>query len=244
MVSQPSLRRRAATITNALEERLPGLDGVCLYGSVARGDETVDSDIDLLVIGEDPSVSPSQLLRLFEPDDERLTLIYHTTESMEEFLSEGSRFLVHLRREGVPLFDRHGRLSRWLAGPFEPLPVQQEIDTELTRLAMYDEPRRYGGNFLFCLAHVYTIGKAIVMASLASRDIFEFNRGKAFARFCAEHPTAGRDVATVQGLQHYYLLTSRGLPKPPRLDPRGTEAELGNAVAAVRRIAEFGRSPH
>lgn len=215
------------------------IEAICLYGSVARGEAGPSSDIDLLVVGTDDALTPSALLDSIDPWRRGIdvSIVYRTRSAMDEFLEEGSRFLIHIRREGVPLHDPHGFLDRWLAAPFEPMPAQEELDIELTRLELYDDPTRFGNNFLFCFAHVYTIAKAVVMARLADDSVYEFNRDRAFARFAALYPNTRSDIQTVQALRPFYGLVSRGRAEPPPFDFKGSSRQLEDAVLAVRRIA-------
>ena len=218
----------------------PDIEGVLLYGSVARGDTSDSSDIDLLVIGARGERTTRDLRRavaLLDPDG-RASFVFHTGETFDGIVRDGSRFLVHLRLEGQALLDRSGRLARFMGGPWTPVSVEEEIATELARLANYRRPEVFGGRFLFALAHVFTIGKAIVMARLADEGLFEFNRRKAFCEFVLRHPAAEADVNEIASLEPFRARTRREpqvLPYEPTGD-RGAEG-LRRGVAAVYRVA-------
>ncbi len=78
-----------------------------LYGSCARGEQTPDSDIDVLVIVRDES----ERVRLTERTSEAIaglclkhgTLISRAFMSEERFKKGISPFLINVRREAVPL---------------------------------------------------------------------------------------------------------------------------------------------
>lgn len=233
------LRLTASAIGGRLSERRD-VDAVLLYGSVARGDAHRDSDIDLLVLGQDADQTIACLRSWVGPadPDRRAGFAFHTRESFGQLAQEGSRFLVHLRTEGQILFDRTGQLDAFMSGPWQPVSVDTEIALELRRLENYDRPEIFGGRFLFPLAHVFTIGKAIVMARLAEEGHLEFNRGKAFEAFACRHPALAEDVVLVADLEPFLARTRRHravLPFPPM--GGFAESQLQDCVAAVRRLA-------
>ena len=97
----PELRRELA---RCLGDELVGL---YLYGSHARGEQTPDSDIDVLVVVRDESKRP-------ELWDQTLnavaglclkydTLISDMIVSEERFRNEQTPLLISVRREGVPI---------------------------------------------------------------------------------------------------------------------------------------------
>jgi predicted nucleotidyltransferase len=238
-----SLRQVAGRIAARLGERAD-VDAVLLYGSVARGDAGPGSDIDLLIIGQDAGQTIAGLRRwVGELDPERRAgLVFHTRTSFAAIIEEGSRFLVHLRSEGELLFDRTDQLRGFLESPWQPVSVDAEIAGELERLSSYSRPELFGGRFLFPLAHVFTIGKAIVMARLADEGIFEFNRRRAFVEYARRHPAVAQDVETIARLEPFLARTRRqSSPLPFR--PAGEQAaeELRTGVDAVRRVANMVR---
>lgn len=69
-----------------------------LYGSIARGDSTERSDVDVLVIGGRP---PDWLSLRFS--GRRLSLSQYSWSEIRRMASYGSLFLQHLKLEGRPL---------------------------------------------------------------------------------------------------------------------------------------------
>lgn len=66
----------ARSIARTLVATFPGIDAICLYGSVARGDATEWSDIDLLVTGSDGKLTPERLRKVLSRQDwDRVSLI-------------------------------------------------------------------------------------------------------------------------------------------------------------------------
>lgn len=237
------MRDRAEEVTEILVERFPGLSGVCLYGSVARGEDGPDSDLDLLVVGEDPDLRPSVMRRALGGEEEgtRISIVYHTPGTLRRYLESGSRFLLHVQLEGEVLFDPSGLLGGLKALPAVHGSSAAEIEGQLGRLALYDHPGRYNGNFLFPLSHIYAIGKAIVMAILCEEEIHEFDRERAFEAFARRFPGSRADIETVRRLRPFYSVVSKGNRADLPFSHHDCAEEVEAAVDAVRRLAAHAR---
>jgi predicted nucleotidyltransferase len=239
-----SLRERADQVTEALIEEFPQLSGVCLYGSVARGDAGPDSDLDLLVLGEDPDLRASSMRRALGQRDSRprVSIVYHTSETLHRYLETGSRFLLHVQLEGKVLYDDSGLLKELQHRAPIRGPITAEVAAQLRRLDLYRDPARYNGDFLFPLSHIYAIGKAIIMAILSENEIYEFNRDRAFAAFAKRFPSSLPDVETIRQLTPFYGLVSKGTRGDLPFSYRDCPDEVAEAIAAVCRLAANAKS--
>jgi predicted nucleotidyltransferase len=239
-----SLRDRAESVTGALVEEFPTVTGVWLFGSVARGDEDELSDIDLFVLGCDPHLRPSMIRQRLHLENRppKVSIVYHTPKTLERFVKNGSRFIVHLQLEGKVLFDTDGVLAEIQRLPTLRGSVKPEIDGQLRRLDLLDRPRRFNGNFLFPLTHIFASGKAIVMAILNENEIYEFNRRRAFEAFAERFPASRSDIEILSRLAPFAALVSKGSDEELPFPYRDCEEELVQAVAAVRRLASFSQN--
>src|SRR5207302_176683 len=106
-------------------------------------------------------------------------------------------------------------LADLLTKPFAPrVDVAEEIDTQLSRLEPYEDVTRFEDNYLFCLAHLYSIGKGVVMLRLADEGVFEFNRERAFEEFERLHPLEGGAAERIRALRPFYNLVTERRPEP------------------------------
>lgn len=238
-----SLRDRADEVTDALVDEFPQVSGVCLYGSVARGDAGPNSDLDLLVVGEDPDLRPSSIRRALGLSSTypRVSIVYHTPDTLHRYIETGSRFLLHIQLEGEVLYDHSGLLRELKRRSPIRGPIRQEVDGQLNRLRLYEDPARYNDNFLFPLSHIYAIGKAILMAILSENEIYEFNRDRAFDALAERFPDSGADVETLRHLAPFYTLVSKGVERELPFSYHHCEGEVAEAIASVRRLAAHAK---
>lgn len=215
-----------------LAAEIPAVEAVCLFGSVARGDEGAASDIDLLVLGRDRGLRARTLSDALSGRllSNHLSIVYHTPETLAEHLHRRSRFRVHLQREAEILFDRHGMLRAALEAA-EPVNTFDELQTHAHSLASFDDLDRFGGRFLFALAHLYRIGRAVVLSLLAERGVFEFNQARAFALLADALPENAADVERIAHLRPFAELTNGHEVDPLPFD---FVADAGARVVATR----------
>jgi hypothetical protein len=105
-----------------------------LYGSQARGDADLQSDIDVLIVGEEPiSWRDAPGVRRAVPgaflSPEKVSPMKFTWDEIEKMADYGSLFLHHLRLEGIPLVDSSG--TDLLKGVLNELPPYQRAVVEL-----------------------------------------------------------------------------------------------------------------
>lgn len=223
---------------------VPGVKGVALFGSVARGDAVASSDIDLIVLGTSEELTSSALRRCLSPSlsGVDISVRYHTPASLETYLAHWSRFGAHLRIEGRILYDMNGDLSRILTAE-RPIETKYEFAAQERHLARYAHADRFGGRFLFPLAHLYRIGRTAAFAAIAKEGRLEFDRRQAFEIAADLYPDLSEEFATIAALAPFYEYVrapQSGATLP--FDPVGPAAEVGflTARTCVSRVIAIG----
>ena len=121
--------------------------------------------------------------------------------------------------------------------------IAEEIKIYLAKLTPYRFPKRYNNNFLFCLSHLYSIGKGVIMLGLAKCGVLEFNREAAFEQFASVNPGLTAQVATVARLRPFYRLASGRKPEPLPFSYHDAAREMEEAVKAIESLAERTTCP-
>ena len=93
-----------------LKELKDRVYSIVVYGSLARGEYTKDSDIDILVIGKDRKDWKRISEIAYEIDFENgfrtlITTIFLTKDEFEYRLKVGDPFISNVLKEGVALYD-------------------------------------------------------------------------------------------------------------------------------------------
>lgn len=111
-MSKPSLQEKVCSIAERVKSYLsarygPAIESVLLYGSCARGEMRVSSDIDLLVVVRDP-LMPQQIRK--ELNDLLLDILLEEGELVsvvvvpKSYFDDGdSPFLRQVKGEAVPV---------------------------------------------------------------------------------------------------------------------------------------------
>lgn len=239
------MRALAKTASDSLMAA-PGVLGICVFGSVARGKADANSDIDLLVLGKSDRMRPSELYS-YLPDNLRqgsVSISYFTPRSLDEYLRNWSRFAAHLRQEGRVLHDNGGKLREALNREI-PVSTEGEAARQLRRLRGLGHADRFGMHFFFPLAQLYRIGRTLTYDRLATHDILEFDQKVAFETLAKTEPALADNLALIARLAPFFERarnreSSNDLP----FDPVGKQAkaEFMQAHAAVEAVAALFES--
>jgi len=88
-----------------------GIDQVWLFGSYARGESEISSDIDVLFISETNCTElVERMLSEMGILQEKIDLSHYTRDGIRTLASKGALFTWHLKEEGKPLY----QASSWL----------------------------------------------------------------------------------------------------------------------------------
>ena len=215
---------------------------VCLLGSVARGDDTAASDVDLLVVSREER-RPTNLLESAGPlgSDPRISLIVRSEELFEHLSLTGALFVLHVRLEGQTLFDR----DRWLT---DCLQATREVrpDPEATfswaegELGRYRDLRRFNGIFLFALARIYSVARALAIAESVRHGRPRFGRDGAFELVQTVHPAIRGEVERLRGLGPFHARAEGKLVTLP-FDYHGATSQVGQALRDADQLLNSTR---
>jgi predicted nucleotidyltransferase len=227
---------RAPTVADAvvIADRLATTGtarGILLFGSVARCDASTGSDIDLLVIPADESITPIPALPA------AVSLIHRSESEVDALFADGWLFAEHLRREGRVLHDPGRYFERRFARPI-PLDTAVKIGLqhERRRLAPYLDLMRFDGDFLFLLGRLHSIGKSLAMLRLAAAGAPVFARDRALEECASLDPALRTAVTIIRSLSPFAEHVARGTPLPSALDP--TEERAAASLQAVFGLLE------
>lgn len=215
----------------------PGILAICLVGSVARGDARPDSDVDLLVVASRSGAE----LRGFLPAPLRspaVSLICKTPEQIHDLAATGSLFLEHVRTEGRVVHDPYSILASTLTfAASVPLDVQSEIRRRIASLRHYRRLARFGGNYLFALAHIYGVAKGLAIARCAQHGRTTFVKADALTRLAQMRPDLRADIAFIQSLRPFYDLARGHDVTSLPFDYLGATLQTERAVKAAHQLA-------
>lgn len=242
--SKSPLRRRASRIAAKLRDAVPGLDGVCLFGSVARGDAVRSSDIDLLIFTGDPALGPVAVLKLL-PESLRaqVSIVCCPVDAFYTRYRRRPDFISHIRQESDLLYDRDGSVREMLTRQYSPDGFREGVASCLRQLNLYRDTAPYRSNYLFCLADLYSIGRGLVSLALASDGTPEFNRARAFDRFAAAYPALRRELRSVSSLEPFHALVNGRNPAALPFSYRRGAPAVRRAVAAIEKVAQVITAP-
>jgi hypothetical protein len=229
-------REEAELNARRLADGVDGVEGVLLFGSVARGDAEATSDIDLMVVSRSPL--PGQTLRS-ALGGEAGALVCHTWESFRQARRDDWSFFVHLREEGRRLHDPHGRLAEELRAVRRPRPdaLRSALERERDLLGRYDDLERFAGRYHFALARAFTAGRYVCMLDNTAAGTCAFSREEAFDLYARRYPGVKGDVERVRALWPF-LARAQGRTATPLPFACDSRREAVESLAATRRIVD------
>jgi polymorphic toxin system nucleotidyltransferase-like protein len=221
-----------------LARNLTEIDAIWLFGSLARREAKLESDIDLLVLSNRP-IRGRDLKASLGAYSDPVSFALHTPASLARRQAEDWSFFVHVQHEGDLLFDRRGDASSHLR-PFNPPSsgTTARLHEELKFLRRYDNTESLQGSFFFPLARLYAVVKQVVMADNTAAGFTEFDRGRAFDLFATRYPDLGLEIGFVRNLWPFLAVTKGRQGESPPFSAFGAEENFARARTATQRVIE------
>jgi nucleotidyltransferase-like protein len=189
--------------------------GVVVFGSLARDELADASDIDVLVVHQ-ASVSAADLRAAVrqsiasEPLLHRLEHvkpIFFTREALLDEMDRHPSFAAHLADEGLVLYRtaEFKPIGRILSSPpITRKALRGELATRLRQLRLFSDLDRFNGEFVPCLAQLYSIGRSVVIVKLLENDIREYSWRRVFDAYSEVRPELDTDLNRMATLRAYY----------------------------------------
>jgi len=94
-----------------VQDYIERIDGIMVYGSVARGDAREESDIDVLLVSDDESLEEELGAKVV---GKKMFMVKRfTEEEFSEMIEESSDFAGNVLEEGKVIYDPEDILFRW-----------------------------------------------------------------------------------------------------------------------------------
>lgn len=211
------------------------VESVCLLGSHARGDAASGSDIDLLVVTEGDGVRASNLTgRLHDADPTSLSLMVQSRDRFEALARGGALFALHVRREGVVLYDRAAWLKKILRSTRYVKPDPRwTLDWARDQLWAYREPGRFNGIHLFAFSRLYSVGRAVGIAMTVADGAPLFGKDEVFDAVARRRPWLADDAHRISGLRPFRERAEGRPAVPLPFDYHSAESQVMLAVEAI-----------
>jgi predicted nucleotidyltransferase len=219
--------------------RLAQVLAVCVVGSSARGDYEEGSDIDLVALVHDRATATAVRASFGrERMGRRVQLRLLSEAGLTRLFERRSTFGVHVLREGVVLYDPHGRFATLRAPHSRDGPVRDDGAMLRIRLEPYEDLAWCQGLYLYCLSDLYSIGRAAAFTILGRESRFEFSGTRALAQITHDFPALEMAATRIAALRPYFLLVERNRATPLPFPYRDCHREARDATEATRALVD------
>lgn len=211
---------------------------VCLLGSVARGDATRWSDLDLLLINRDGR-RPTRLLTKVaaEAEGPPVSVMVRSALHFARSAEGGTLFALHIRNEARILFDRDAWLANLLSATADvPVDTGWTLAWAERELSLYEHLERFNGIFLHALARLFSLGRAVAIALTALSGKPEFGKDRPFTSLIQRLPVHAPELERLLELRAFHERANGAVGVALPFDHHGAEDAVLQAVADVRRL--------
>lgn len=152
---------------------------IMLFGSVARGDNSKNSDIDYLVVSDEPEAS-------IECDLPNASTSKYTWAEFHELAEKKMLFIQHLKQEGVILSDEEKRLEKILTSYSPKNSYRKDFDATTLLLDLLSVIPEQNHSRLWYSDVLFVVFRNLMITSLADQGEFIFSPKKLASTFGAE----------------------------------------------------------
>lgn len=186
-----------------------GAEAVALYGSAARGEADVSSDLDIMAVFGDAPPRPSELRKRLGRKGDGAEVSRTTWSRFQDPKGQWAYFRM-VAEEAVFLHDPDGRLEESVRSCPRPDAEQFEkcADRLSGQLRLYqrkDDLKMFNGLYSLLYADSYRWSKVAVMDANAFAGVITHRRPDAFQEFGERHPELSEELAWLRETEPFYL---------------------------------------
>ncbi len=191
---------------------IEGILGVIVFGSLAREEHDLGSDIDLLVV-HDELASLSDLRQRVDAATGlngalvKVTSFFFTAEALRDEFARYPSFGAHFADEGIVVVRKSGfdNVEMMIeSASLTPVALRAELEDRVSQLGPLSRLERFNGEFGPCLARLYSIGRAVVIIKLLENGIHEYSWRRAFESYGSVRPELRGELECVADLRTFY----------------------------------------
>jgi len=183
------------------------LVAVLVFGSVARGDQDSQSDLDVLVVVDDGEARRELFQALAADPSLALSPLVLTAKSLKCEVADRPSFIAHLLDEGVAFYETASWITIRKSLSKSALDVDalgREVRSRVRHLEPLSTPERFRNSPVTALSHLYGIARSLIIARLLQVGIHEYSWQRAFDRYAEVRPELRDDLEALKGLRPYY----------------------------------------
>lgn len=227
---------------------IDSIDGVIIFGSHARRDHHLMSDLDLLIVrsaSTPASATKEEVRKRTSTGNPRPSIIAYTADELIAEIDKRPSFGAHLSDEGIFAYCTRScsRVRRRLKDfILDKEALSRELQYECQALDLFTDTARFNRQFVSSLGRLYSIARSVVIIKLLQSGVHEYDWRRIFDEFAGKYPERSADVDLLSSLRPFYeyLVNRRGnLPKQLKDDQVMSPGTVTASIRAVRSIASI-----
>lgn len=223
---------------------IKGLEVVMIYGSIARNDADIDSDIDIFALTED-FLTDIERVKVVKKITEKILCQYpakevnvslYTYKIFNNMSLEGSLFLWHLKKEGKYLYNKR-RIDIFLNlasfnGYQKNMELYKKLFTSVQISLKKNGANSYDLSLLFFLCRNISI---LTCFKIGNPDFGRLSAYKTFTKYLGYQPVSHSNFIE---LSKWRIDYTRGLEEELKYPNKGHLKEIVNQVSSLLNTCE------